>query len=203
MRTTSRPTRALTALALAAVVAGGAVRLTAGGADTASAANEADYAVIGAEPEQPLPRSGPERAVVEFYRSVIHGQYRRAHELSFEPVWRGGGRPVPVGLQSSDGFVRAMDDEIGPGGMRVGVARFAVGKPRVLTGNAGELVALDEAGVPKTDVVSVPVSGQLVGMCEISKFAHRAVAAKVDGSWRVLLPGRKQPNEPHFEKWFN
>jgi hypothetical protein len=197
--------RTFTGAAVAVVAVGAAVRLAGGGTE-ARASGDAEYAVVGADRPQALPPGGPQRAVVAFYESVIHGRYAQAHALSLEPRWSAarGGTLRADGLQGGGAFVAALDDEIGTEGMRVGVARFAVGRTRPAAQDAPERVALAElpAGARVGNVVSIAVSGRLVGMCEISRISHRAVAAQVDGRWRVLLPGRRRPNAPHFERWF-
>jgi hypothetical protein len=193
--------------ALAVALAVGALIRVAPGGESARAKTTSS-AEIDATHEQALPAGGPQRAVVEFYRSVIRGRYSAAFALSVEPRWRPdtSGDPVVAGLQSRRAFVRALDDEIGPEGMRVGVARMTVGRPRGLGAATGvpALRALAEAspGARVRAAVAVHISGHLVGMCEISGFSHDAVAARVTGRWKVLLPGRRRANEPHFERWF-
>jgi hypothetical protein len=188
--------RTFTVLAVAAVAVGAGVRV----------AGHVEYAVVGADRQQALPAGGPQRAVVAFYQSVIHGRYEQAQALSLEPRWRAArsGGVRADGLQGGRAFVAALDDEIGTEGMRVGIARFAVGRTQAAPQDAPERAALGElpTGAHVGDVVSIPVSGRLVGMCEISRIGHRAVAAQVDGRWLVLLPGRRHPNDPHFERWF-
>jgi hypothetical protein len=197
--------RAFAVLVVAMLAAGATIRLTASG--TPASAQAAAYAEIDATQTQALPAGGPQRAVVQFYRAVIRGRYDQAFAVSAEARWRPGrgGQPELAGVQNRHAFVAALNDEIGEGGMRVGVARFAVGEPMAPHRNDLMLSQVVRALSARTAVgrrVVVPVSGRLVGMCEISGFRHRAVVAQVNGRWTVLLPGQRHPNEPHFEQWF-
>jgi hypothetical protein len=177
-----------------------------------SVASTPSYVVINNGDQSPVPKNAAARDVVGFYRTVINGDFDRAYGLSLENRWHAGpgGSPTVVGTQPRDLFVGALDDEIGSEGLPVGIVRLAVDWERPLRlGPAAvrsfpELLAL--RFLPRGTRVGSPyeahISGRLVGNCAISGFARTDIAVKINGSWKVLLPGRPHPSDPHFEEWF-
>ncbi len=200
------------ALVLAAVALGAALRVGAPVGATAAPAetSEPTFEIINNGDRSPAPKTPLARAVVGFYRSVIGGDFERAHALSLEGRWTGGERSRLVGIEGRSAFVSALDDEIGPEGLHVGIARLAVDwtAPLPLSGSAHarapelRTLRLLPRGTRVEALAEAHVSGRLVGNCSIGTFERTSLAAKIDGHWQVLLPGRRERRDAHFEEWF-
>jgi hypothetical protein len=218
-----RPLRSLVALHasrrrflvffLAALAAGAVLRIEPYVGSSATRSGDGpspQYVVIGRERE---PRVGDPaaRAAIGFYRAVIRGNYERAYSLSVENVWEvSSGRSRVRGLAPESRFVRALEDEIGGDGLPVGIARLDVAwtrrveRPARDDAAAPELLALRflPAAAAVGPLYEARVRGKLVGNCAISDFARTALLARVDGEWKVLLPGRRRAGDRHWEEWF-
>jgi len=178
----------------------------------ASSASTPTYEVINNGDESPQPRDALARAAVSFYRAVINGSFNRAYDLSVENHWADPPQRAPrvVGTQPRSHFVAALNDEIGSEGLPVGIVRLAVDWERPLHQTRAATAAYPELQVlhflpPGTRVGSpyeAHVSGRLVGNCQIAGFARTDLAVQINGQWKLLLPGRQRPGDPHFEEWF-
>ena len=170
-------------------------------------ASSSDYVVIDNGDHSPKPQNAMAGTVVDFYRAVINAEFAHAYDLSMENRW---GTTSVVGLQPRAPFVAALNDEIGSEGLPVGIVRLAVDWERPLHIGANTMQTYPElqtlrfvsAGTRISSPQLAHVSGRLVGNCAISGFARTDVVVQINGQWKVLLPGRRHPNDPHFEEWF-
>jgi hypothetical protein len=170
------------------------------------------YMVIDSGDESPAPQNARARVVVDFYRAVINGDFDQAFDLSRENRWvdRPGQPARVVGLTSRATFVNALDGEIGSEGLPAGIVRLAVDWERPLSRattpsqDGPELQALQDlpSGTRIGAVYQEHITGKLVGACSIGTFSRTDIVARLNGAWRLLLPGQVRPQDPHFEVWF-
>lgn len=194
---------------LAGIALGAALRVGTTVGATAEA-SEPTFEIINSGDRSPAPKTPLARAVVGFYRSVIGGDFARAHALSLEGRWADSPGSRLVGIESRGAFVSALDDEIGREGLRVGIARLAVDWTAPLRPSSPARASDPELrslrflprGARVEALAEAHVSGRLVGNCSIGTFERTTLVARIDGRWKVLLPGRQGRNAAHFEEWF-
>jgi len=183
-------------LILTALVAGTGVRVLAdsvGVPPTASTRLSASVPGPGAQ------------AVEKFYRAVIVGDYATASGYSREVA-----AETPAGAVrtvTAAQFVAQLREELGPNGLNVGISKLHASSLTPVTRAAafntreGHIVKSSSDRVAQVYVATV--EGKLVGRCAIGDFTRDVLVARwEDGTWTILLEGRRSATAPHFETWF-
>jgi len=152
-------------------------------------------------------QGSPEAAVAAFYAAVGAGDYDRAWELSLEPRWAGAARagfsdavgtsPAADGWTAQQDFVSRCRDDIGDGLRLNGVQVQR-------TPDAPETAEAEvAAGLAGARLFSVHASGQMLGACVIYRWDRDLAVARIDGRYRVVLPGTKERKTFFHQAWFS
>ncbi len=168
----------------------------------------------------------PQDTVKSFYMLIDSGNYEKAWEICLEPDWAGDRRvtykdPVRAsdsilpgwtssgctspgcrssGWTSKEDFVNRLEQEIGRGGYGVTLHNIQVQQmekmDRHILSSPFKIEAIE-------DVVSILVEGQMLGACSIFKWEKSVVVLSVEGKYKILLEGTKEPNSFFYQTWFS